>query len=114
MEQKKDDLFEKMKRFAEKTEDFIEDQVDKLKRNGTLDKATEYADKTTDYIEKKAKQFQESETYEKIDEWVDKTDKKAREVIKKVDDFMGDLHNKPKQNKNKPEESSENIPKIQN
>lgn len=113
MTQKKEDFYDKMKRFAEKTEDFIEDQVDKLKKSGTLDKAAEYADKTTDYIEKKAKEFQKSETYDKVDEWVDKTDKKAREVIKKVDDFMGDLHNKSKQNKNKPEESSENKPKIQ-
>ncbi len=111
MEQKKEDFYGKMKRFAEKTEDFIEGQVDKLRKNGTLDKATEYADKTTDYIEKKAKQFQESDIPDKVEDWVDKTEEKAREVIKKVDDFMGDLHKKSKQKKNKPEEHSENLPK---
>lgn len=107
MTEKKEDLYDKMKRFAEKTENFIEGQVDKLRKNGTLDKATEYADKTTDYIEKKAKQFQESDIPDKVDAWVDKTEVKAREVIKKVDDFMGGLHKKNRQSKNHQEDNKD-------
>ena len=50
MTEKKEDLYDKMKRFAEKTENFIEGQVDKLRKNGTLDKASEYADRTSNYL----------------------------------------------------------------
>ena len=109
MKQEKEDIFDKLKRFADKTEDFIEEQVDKLKESGALNKATDYADKTSGLIEKKAKQFKESDISNKINNWVDKTEVKAKEVIKKVDDFMGELHKKPDQ-KNNPGTDSENKP----
>ena len=103
----KEDFYDKMKRVAEKTEAFIENQVDKLKKSGAIDKANEYADKTSEYIEKKAKQSKESDIPDKVDAWVEKTEEKAREVIKKVDDFMGDLQKKKSASKYNQEENSE-------
>lgn len=89
MEKQKEDFYDKVKRFAEKTEDFIDDQVEKLKKNGTLDKINEYADKTEDYIERKVNEFKKSDIPDKVDAWVEKTEEKAAEVIKKAGD-VGD------------------------
>jgi hypothetical protein len=118
MENKKEDFYDKVKRFAEKTEDFIDEQVEKLKKNGTLDKITEYADKTEDFIEKKVEQFKNSDIPDKVDEFVEKTEKKASEVIKKagevgdkvsekIEDFVDGIQHRAKKNKSNPKESKD-------
>jgi len=115
MEKKKEDFYDKMKRFAEKTEDFIDEKVEKLKNSGTLDKINEYADKTEDYIEKKVDEFKKSDIPDKVDTWVKKTEEKAADVIKKagevgekvsekIEDVADDLKARFKKKENKPPE----------
>ena len=84
MENKKDDFYDKLKRFAEKTEDIIDEQVEKLKKSGVIDDIEKNIDKAGDYIEKKIEEFKKNDVTDKVDDFVEKTEKKAEEVIKKA------------------------------
>ena len=122
MENKKEDFYDKMKRFAEKTEDFIDDQVEKLRKSGTLDKISEYAEKTEDYIEKKVEEFKKSDIPDKVDDFVEKTEKKASRVIKKAGEIgdkisekieaaADDIKNRVKSKSKNPPPEDSNKPK---
>ena len=87
MTEKKEDLYEKLKRFAEKTENLIDDQFEKLKKSGVIDDIEKAIDKTGDFIENKIEEFKKSDIPDKVEEFVEKAEVKAGEVIKKAGDF---------------------------
>jgi hypothetical protein len=84
MAKEKTDFYDMFKRFAEKTENMIDKQVDKLNKSGVLDQIEGYINKSGDYVGKQIEKFKESDVPNKVDNVVDKTDKKARKVIEKT------------------------------
>ena len=123
MTEKKEDFFDKFKKFAEKAENMIDEQVDKLQKSGVIDKISDYVDKAGDFAEEKIDQFKKSEYPGKIDNVVKKTEQKAQEVIKKaedigekisdkVEDFIDDINARTNQKSNKNNDSENNTHSI--
>jgi ElaB/YqjD/DUF883 family membrane-anchored ribosome-binding protein len=83
MAKQKGDFYDWLKSFAEKTENLIDKQVEKLEKKGVLDRIEKQIDKAGDFVGDKITQFKNSDVPDKVDNIVDKTDKKAREVIEK-------------------------------
>jgi formylmethanofuran dehydrogenase subunit B len=54
-EPKEEGFLDKLKKLADKAEDFIEDTADKVKESSTYKKAGEMLDKAEDFVEDKAK-----------------------------------------------------------
>ena len=61
MTEKNEDFFDKFKKLAEKAENVIDEQVDKLQKSGMVDKISDNIDKTGDYAGEKIEQFKKSE-----------------------------------------------------
>ena len=53
MTDKKEDFLSKISRLAEKAEDLIENEVEKLKESGVVDKISDYIDKTVNMLMKR-------------------------------------------------------------
>jgi len=103
MAAKNEDFWDKIKRLAEKTENIIEDQVEKLKKSGALDKIDHYAEKTGDYIGEKIDQFNQSDIPDKIDDFAEKTAKKTREAGDKISEKVENWVDSLKTGKNQKE-----------
>jgi len=84
MDDKNDDFLNKIKNLAKKAEDVIENEVEKLKESGVVDKISDQMDKTGEYVDGKIEEFKKSDIPDKVDDFVEKTERKAGEVIKKV------------------------------
>lgn len=119
MAEKKEDWYDKMKRLAQKAENLIDKQVDKLEKSGVLDKIEEKIDQSGEYVGKKIEQFKQSDIPDKIDDFVERTDKSARETIKKsqetgdkiskkVEDIIDDLKTRTRKKSSKPEKPCSN------
>lgn len=113
MAEKKDDFYEKTKKLAEKAENLIEKQVEKLKKSGVIDDVEGYINKTGDFVEGKIDQFKKSDIPDKVDNFVEKTGKNAEKVIKKaqiigdkisgkVEDMVDNIKFRSKQEENQP------------
>ncbi len=113
MTRKKEDFYDKIKRLANKAEDLIDKQVDKLEKSGVLDKIEEKIDQSGVYMGKKIEQFKKSNIPDKIDDFVDQTEKSARETIKKsqdvgdkistkIEDIIDDLKTRTRHKPNNP------------
>ncbi len=117
MTKKKEDFYDKMKRLANKAENLIDKQVDKLEKSGVLHKIEGKIDQSGAYIGKKIEQFKQSDIPNKIDDFVDHTEKSTRETIekskdvgdkisKKVEDIIDDLKTRTSHKPGKPEETT--------
>lgn len=122
MESKKEDFYDKLKRLAEKTEDIIDEQVEKLKKSGVIDDIEKSIDKAGDYIENKIEEFKKSDIPDKVDDFVEKTEVKVKEVIKKagvvgdkisdkIEDVVDNLQGRSKSKENKTTEMDSDLPK---
>lgn len=121
MENKKEDFYDKLKRFAEKTENLIDDQFEKLKKSGIIDDIEKAIDKTGDFIENKIEEFRKSDITDKVDDFVEKAEIKAGEVIKKagdvgdkvsgkIEEVADDIKNRFKQKPGKTPENKTDFP----
>lgn len=84
MENKNDDFLSKVSRLAEKAEDYIETEVEKIRESKALEKIESYIDKTGDYVEEKIEDFKNSDIPDKVDDFIEKTEKKTGEAFKKA------------------------------
>ena len=84
MEEKKENWLDKAKKLADKAEDLIEDQVEKLKKSKVVDKVEDLVEKAGDFVEDKIDDFKKSDIPGKIDDFSEKVEKKASGVIKKA------------------------------
>lgn len=118
MSKKKEDFYDIFKKIVRKTEDVIDDQVDKLNKSGVIDKIDDYITHTGDYVGKKIDQFQKSDIPDKVDGFIDKTEEKTREMSDKISGKVeGVIDNikgrKDTKEKTPLEKDDSNHPKIQ-
>ncbi len=113
MARQKEDFYDKLKRYAEKTENLMDGQVEKLKKSLVIDDIDGYINKAGDFEEDKIDKFKKSDVPDKVDDFVEKTEKKAGEVIKnsqetvykiseKVDGSMDDILKRSSKKSEKP------------
>jgi len=95
MTKKKEDFYDIFKKIVRKTEDIIDDQVDKLNKSGVIDKIDDYITHTGDYVGKKINQFQKSDIPDQVNDFIDKTEEKTRKMSDKmsgkVEDIIDDI-----------------------
>jgi galactokinase/mevalonate kinase-like predicted kinase len=116
MAKKKEDFYDIFKKIARKTEDVIDDQVEKLNKSGAIDKMDNYITQTGDFVAKKIDQFQKSDIPDKVDDFVDKTEQKTREMSdkmsKKAEDLIDGFKTRSGTKENQPSKEEEsNHPK---
>jgi hypothetical protein len=86
-----DELIDKTKAFADKAEDFLEENVEKVKKSETFGKATEMVDKAGDYVEGKVEEFQKGEMGAKFDAFKEKAEDKAADLFSKAKSTMNKM-----------------------
>jgi ElaB/YqjD/DUF883 family membrane-anchored ribosome-binding protein len=86
-----DELIDKTKAFADKAEDFLEENVEKVKKSETYGKASEMVDKAGDYVEGKIEEFQKGEMGAKFDAFKEKAEDKAEDLYSKAKSAMNKM-----------------------
>lgn len=95
MSTKKNTWISLAKRLAQKTTKLIDEQVEKLEKNGVPDKIEQKIEQSGAYVGKKIEQFKKSDIPDKIDHLVERTDKSVRETISKLQAASSKTPNKP-------------------
>ncbi|MGD0340763.1 MAG: hypothetical protein ABSA76_03530 [Bacteroidales bacterium] len=107
-------LLDKAKKFAEKADDFIDENVEKLKKSKTFESVTGAMDKAGNYVENKVKEAKDGKIKEKLEALADKAEAKAEEEMSKakvagkklagkaadkLEDIAGEIRKKTKDDK---------------
>lgn len=114
VEPKEESLLDKAKRLAEKADDFIDENVEKLKKTKAFESVSGAVDKAGDYVEEKVAEVKQGKMKDKLHAFADKAEAKAEEELakakeagkkladktaKKLEDLADDLRNKAKDDK---------------
>ena len=81
---KKDDLIEKGKILADQAEDFVKDNMTKIKGSETYGKVSSLFAKVGKYLDRKTDEFHSGEMSAKLDDLKDKAEVQADELLQKT------------------------------
>ena len=91
-------LLDKAKKIAEKADDFIDENVEKLKKSKAFESVTGAMDKAGDYVENKVEEAKQGKLKEKLQAFADKAEDKAAGELSKAKEagkkFAGKAANK--------------------
>lgn len=78
-----DELIDKTKAFADKAEELVGENVEKIKKSGTFEKAAGLVDKVGDYVEDKVDEFQRGEAGTRFEKFKEKAEDQAEDLYEK-------------------------------
>jgi ElaB/YqjD/DUF883 family membrane-anchored ribosome-binding protein len=78
---------EKAKKLIDKADDFIDENVDKVKKSKAFGKVKETVDKAEDYVEDKVNEVKSGEAKEKLKAFAEKAEVEAKEKLSKAKEF---------------------------
>ena len=84
VESKDEGFLDKAKKIAEKADDFIDENVEKLKKTKAFESVTGAMDKAGDYVEEKVEEIKQGKMKEKLEAFADKAEVKAEEKLSKA------------------------------
>ncbi len=78
-----DELIDKTKEFADKAEDLVGENIEKIKKSGTFEKAAGLVDKVGDYVEGQVDKFQSGEAGAMFETFKEKAEDQAEDLYEK-------------------------------
>src|SRR5512133_3587677 len=87
-------FLDKAKKLVDKADDFIEENVEKVKKSKAFESVAETFDKAGDFVEDKIEDLKKSNVKEKLETLADKAEDKADETISKAKVLGKKLANK--------------------
>lgn len=80
----KDGLLDKAKKFADKADDFIDENVEKVKQSKAFQSVANAMDKAGEYVEDKVEDIKSGKTEEELKAFAGRAEDKAEETISKA------------------------------
>ncbi len=114
VESEDEGLLGKAKKIVEKADDFIDENVEKLKKTKAFESVTGAVDKAGDYVDEKVDEIKQGKMKEKLEAFADKAEAKAEEKLSKakkagkkfagkaadkLEDIAAEIRNKAKDDK---------------
>ena len=81
VEPEKEGLFDKARKLADKADDFIDENVEKVKKSKAFESVAGAFDKAGDYIEDKVDDIKNTNFKEKLESFSDKAEEEAKEKL---------------------------------
>jgi ElaB/YqjD/DUF883 family membrane-anchored ribosome-binding protein len=80
----KDSFFDRAKKLVDKADDFIDENVEKVKKSKAFESVTESLDKAGDFVEDKVEEIKKANIKEKLETLADQAEDKAEETLSKA------------------------------
>jgi ElaB/YqjD/DUF883 family membrane-anchored ribosome-binding protein len=90
----KEGLLEKAKKFVEKADDFIDENVEKVKKSDAFGAVSDQFDKAGHFVEEKIGEIKKENLKEKLDTVAGQAEIKAKETLSKAKDLGKEIANK--------------------